>query len=115
MSRVAEVAPEVDPDMIDRMVVQYELQVRAQHRYRLARYEGPVLLVEPESPYAGLVHSLLRPHVAQLRHRVLPLGPVSADTERLLRRFGSLQGHYRCMRDGPFVAALARELDEWLR
>lgn len=113
-SRVAAVAPEVDPAMIERMVVQYELQVRAQHRYRLARYEGPVLLVEPVSPYAGLLGSLLRPHVGRLRHRLLPLGPASPDTQRLLRRFGSLQGHYRCMRDGPFVTGLAQELNEWL-
>ena len=70
--------------MIERVAVQYELQVRTHHAYRLRRYDGRVLLVEPESPHAGVLAALLRPYVPHLRARVVRPGAPS-DRGRLGR------------------------------
>jgi amino acid adenylation domain-containing protein len=111
LARMGEVAPEVDPEMIERLAVQYEIQVRLHHAYRLRRYAGRVLLVEPESPHAGLLAAQLRPWVGRLTARVLPLGPASPGVRALAPRFGGLEAHYRSMRDERFVSGLARELE----
>jgi hypothetical protein len=109
-ARVAELMPDVDADGIRRLVVQYELQVRSQHAYELRPYDGPVLLVEPETPYAGLAALQLRPHVRELRARTVELGPPSRRERQLVERFASLQAHYRSMRDDRFVHGLADNL-----
>ncbi len=110
VSRIRTVTPEVDPEMIERTVLQYELQVKAQHAYRLRPYPGRVLLVEPATPYAGLVAQLLRPYVKKLEHRILSLGEPDERTRALTARFGGLAGHYRSMRDDAFLTALSAEL-----
>lgn len=115
VSRTRSVTPEVDPEMIERTVLQYELQVRAQHAYRLRPYPGRVLLVEPATPYAGFLAQLIRPYVKRLEHRILSLGEPDERTRTLTGRFGSLAGHYRSMRDEEFVAGLSDELARALR
>ena len=113
-SKVAELAPEVDPNTIGRITVQYELQVRTQHAYALGPYGGPVLLVEPDTPYVGLLQAQLRPHIRNLQTRVLPLGQRTRRIEEISTRFGNLEAHYRCMRDDRFVEGLAEVLDPLL-
>jgi amino acid adenylation domain-containing protein len=113
-ARVAELAPDVDRAMIERIVAQYRLQVLTQHAYRLERYDGRTLLVEPASPYAGILAALLRPYVRDLHARVVDLGPASERVRALTARFGGLATHYRCMRDDGFVGGLAAELDAFL-
>jgi hypothetical protein len=109
--RVAELTPEVDPDTIERLVVQYELQVRTQHAYQLRHYDGRVLLVEPASPYAGLVATLLAPFARDLRTRIVKPDPPSERIRQVTARFGGLATHFRSMRDDGYVRGLARELD----
>lgn len=113
--RVQTLTPEVDPAAIERIVVQYQLQVRTQHAYQLRKYEGQVLLVEPTTRYAGLVAALLRPHVRNLQVRTIPLGPPSERARVICAQFGSLEAHYRSMRDDVFVQGLAKLLDAPLR
>jgi amino acid adenylation domain-containing protein len=110
-SRVGSLMPEVDPESIERILIQYGLQIRAQHAFQLRSYEGQVLLVEPGSRYAGLTRLLLRPHMRKLRARTVRLGEPSARTREISERFGALEAHYRSMRDDVFVEGLARELD----
>jgi amino acid adenylation domain-containing protein len=110
-ARVASVAPHMDAATIERIAIQYPLQVRAQHQYELRRYDGPVLLVEPVSHYAGLIATLLRPYVRDLRVRAVTLGVPTEREAALVSRFGRMETHYRSMRDDEFVAGLARVLD----
>jgi hypothetical protein len=109
--RVRERMPEVERESLERIVVQYGLQIRAQHAWRPSRYDGRVLLVEPRTPYAGLTASLLRPYLRDLRAVKVPLGPPSERVREITARFGALVPHYRSMRDETFVAGLAAELD----
>jgi len=109
--RVRERMPEVERESLERIVIQYGLQIRAQHSWRPSRYEGRVLLVEPRTPYAGLTASLLRPYLRDLRAVKVPLGTPSDRVREITARFGALVPHYRSMRDETFVAGLARELD----
>ncbi len=109
--RVRELMPEVDRESLERIVIQYGLQIRAQHAWRPSRYDGRVLLVEPRTPYAGLTASLLRPYVRDLRAARVALGPPSERVREITARFGALVPHYRSMRDETFVVGLARELD----
>lgn len=111
LARVRDLTPDIDPSMIERIAIQYNLQTRSQHAYRLSPFDGPTLLVEPESHYAGLVEAQLRPYVPNLRKRTFALGPVSSRTGDITERFRRLRPHYLCMRDDTFVRALARELD----
>jgi amino acid adenylation domain-containing protein len=112
LNRIRAVAPETDFDTIRRLVVQYELQVRSQHRYQLRSYDGELHLFEPEGPFAGLEAVQLRPYVRRLSARHLPVG---GDVARSAAVDGALPAqirtHYLCMRDDVFVAQLARELD----
>jgi hypothetical protein len=107
--------PEVERESLERIVIQYGLQIRAQHAWRPSRYDGRVLLVEPQTSYAGLTAALLRPYVRDLRAVKVPLGAPSPRTREITARFGALVPHYRSMRDDTFVAGLARELDAELR
>ena len=109
-ARVDEVMPQIDADMLERIVIQYEMQVRAQHRYRIRPYPGRALVVEPSTPHAGLVSLLLRPYLPDLVSRVLPLGPSVGVRSEVAGHFGTLDGHYRSMRDDQFVRGLAEEV-----
>ncbi len=109
-SRVAELTPEVDPETIERIVIQYELQVRTQHAYGLTPYDGPVFLVEPQTSYLGLLEAQFRPYVRDLHTRAIKLNPPNSHTREIIKPFGSLEAHYRCMRDTGFVEVLAKEL-----
>lgn len=114
-SRVRSLIPEVDPDSIERILIQYGLQIGAQHAFELQPYDSPVLLVEPATRYSGLVKILLRPYVGDLRARTVRLGPPAERTRTISERFGALEAHYRSMRDETFVQGLARELDPLLQ
>lgn len=109
--RAAQVMPGVDAQTIERIAIQYPLQARAQQAYALRPCDAPVLLVEPVTPYAGLVESQLRPYLSRLRVVRLELGAADARVSAISARFGSLAPHYLSMRDDRFAASLARELD----
>ena len=112
LARVAEVDPSIDAEMIRRAIVQYELQVRAQQRYELQRYDGAVHLFEVAGPYAGLIAAQLRPYVRTLHARTVEPGQQSERTRELLGVFPEgLRGHYGCMRNDAFAEQLAAELD----
>jgi hypothetical protein len=109
--KVAQQLPGVDAETIERIAVQYPLQARAQQAYVLRPCDAPVLLVEPVTPYTGLLESHLRPYLSQLRVVRLELGVADVRTSAISARFGSLAPHYLSMRDEQFADALARELD----
>jgi hypothetical protein len=109
--RVRTDSQEVDLDSIERIAVQYQLQIRTHHAYRLSRYDGDVLLVEPRSRYSGILAALLRPYVRRLTARQIALGEPSERVRELTSAFGGLTTHYRCMRDDRFVAELAALLE----
>jgi thioesterase domain-containing protein len=96
-----------DVAMLERLVVQYALQVRTQHEYSLQPLSSPVLLVEPRTPYAGLLSLLLRRYVRNLDAHVLPVGTPSAREVEITRRFEPLGAHFRSMRDQTFSTGLA--------
>lgn len=107
---------ELDPDLLEHIVVQYELQVRTQHAYRLQPYDGDATILAPDSPYAPLLAAQFRPYVNRLDARSLPIGAPSAKVAELARSFDpGLRPHYLCMRDDTFTSALAAELDRLLR
>jgi len=114
-ARVSSLMPEVDTDSIERIVVQYGLQISAQHAYELRHYDSPVLLVEPKTRYVGLVKAQLSPYIRDLRARTVRLGEPSDRTQAISERFGVLVAHYLSMRDDAFVDGLAKELDPFLR
>jgi acyl-CoA synthetase (AMP-forming)/AMP-acid ligase II len=114
LEKIQSVAPETDLEMMERLVVQYELQVRTQHRYRLRPYGGTVHLFEPESPFRGLEAAQLGPYVARLHARGFPVAE-SANGSVLDDVFPErIRTHYLCMRDDVFVGHLARALDDLL-
>ena len=109
--KATQLMPGVDGQTIERIAIQYPLQARAQRAYALTPYDAPVLLVEPVTPYAGLVEAQLRPYLSQLRVVRLELGAADARASAITRRFGSQAPHFLSMRDDKFAASLARELD----
>ncbi len=115
LERFREAGSELEPAALDRMVVQYELQVRTQHSYRLRPYDGDTAVFEPSSPHAGLIAAQVGPYARRLDARVLPIGPVSGRARELAHVFPpSFRAHYLCMRDDSFAATLAAELDRLL-
>jgi acyl carrier protein len=115
IEKVRSVSPEVDAASIRNMIVQYRLQTRAQFRYRLKKYDGRLVLVEPEGPHQGLFESQFRPFVRQLRSVSAPLAPSERQVRLLDEAFQrTLHAHYLSMRDDQFVQATARVLDEEL-
>jgi thioesterase domain-containing protein len=116
LDRVRNAAPELDTGAVERIFDQYEgLQVPAQQAYPLHRYEGRVLLVEPEGSGCGLIKLQLRPHVPHLEFRAIRVGPPDARVAAIAGSLShQLRGHYLCMRDDRFVASLAVELDRAL-
>ncbi len=113
-ARIKQLMPDVDAATIQRIVIQYGCQVRAQHAYELQRYDGNVLLVEPATRYAGLASVHLRPYVKHLRARAIALSEPSERARAITERFGSIAAHYRSMRDDQFVRGLAVEIDRVL-
>ncbi|HXD48802.1 MAG TPA: thioesterase domain-containing protein, partial [Gemmatimonadaceae bacterium] len=114
LDRVRAVSPETDPSMIEKLVVQYELQVRSQHAYRLRPYDGVVHLFEPEGPFRGMEAAQLAPYVGSLRSVGLPVGAASGPSVLDGIFPDRIRDHYLSMRDDAFVAGLAGELDRLL-
>lgn len=114
LGHLEEQLPELDREMIRRIVVQYEVQVRSQHAYRLSPLDAPVLLFEPKTRYAGLIAAQLRPYVRDLKSYEIELSKPTQRTAQLCERFGALAGHYRSIRDPHFVEAVAREVSRHL-
>ncbi len=114
LARIGSVMPDVDPATIERIVIQYSFQVRAQHAYQLRPYDGSVLLVEPATRYQGVASAHLRPYVKKLRVRAVPLSKPADRIRVITDRFGPLEAHYRSMRDDQFVNGLARAIDPLL-
>jgi amino acid adenylation domain-containing protein len=116
LARVARVDASIDPEMIRRAVIQYELQVKSQHRYRPQRYDGAVYMFDAAGPFGGLPAIHMRPFVRRLYARSLPLDGLSDRARDLLAPFPEgLRAHYGCMRNDTFSQRLAAELDAALK
>jgi hypothetical protein len=114
-AKLAAAIPDVDREMIERLVVQYQLQVRSQHRYRLQWYDGAVELFDPAGPYFGLLALVFQPYVRDLSVHRIALGAPDDRTRELGKRFSnSVRSHFLSMRDDAFVAAVARALEKYL-
>jgi amino acid adenylation domain-containing protein len=113
-NRLAAQMPEIEPDLIARLVVQYSVQVSAQHAYELRSLDCPVLLVEPVTRYRGIARAHLRPYIRRLQTRAISLAPPSPRIRAITDRFGAIEAHYRSMRDDRFVEGLAREIERAL-
>lgn len=111
LAKVHTVAPETDLEMMERLLVQYELQVRMQHRYHLRPYGGRVHLFEPEGPYRGLEAAQLAPYVSRLHARGFPVANAGARSVLDDAFPDRIRTHYLCMRDDVFVGHLARALE----
>jgi len=115
LARVKRVAPEIDAEMIENIVVQYQLQVRSHHAYRLQRYDGWVVLFDPRGPYYGLLAAQFRPYVSDLLVRGVALGEQSDRTREVSKCFPDrIRPHYQSMRDDTFAQTVADELEELL-
>jgi hypothetical protein len=112
--KVQALTPEIDAPTIERILLQYPMQVRAQHLYQLKPYDGKVLLVEPVTRYEGLIRAQLRPYVKDLTAKTCRVGEPTERLREVARRFGVLDTHFRSMRDDRFVDALAKVLDRHL-
>ncbi len=115
-AKIGAAIPDVDREMIERLVLQYQLQVRAQHRYRLSWYDGAIELFDPAGPYHGLLTLVFEPYVRELSVHRVALGAPDERTRELGRRFSnSVRSHFLSMRDDAFVASVARELEKRLQ
>jgi len=114
-AKIGAAIPDVDRAMIERLVVQYQLQVRSQHRYRLQWYDGAIELFDPAGPWFGLLPLLFAPYVRDLSVHRVALGAPDDRTRELGKRFSnSVRSHFLSMRDDAFVAAVAREIEKRL-
>jgi amino acid adenylation domain-containing protein len=114
-AKIAAAIPDVDREMIERLVVQYQLQVRSQHRYRLQWYDGTVELFDPAGPWFGLLPLLFQPYVRDLSVHRVALGAPDDRARELGKRFSnSVRSHFLSMRDDAFVASVAREIEKHL-
>ncbi len=115
LARVKSVAPEIDPDTITRMLVQYSLQTGAQNAYRLPRCVAPVVLFEPDGPARGLLRAQLLGSARRLTAKTLPVSWSAGQAHALDAAFSPrMRQHYLCMRDELFVRGLATELGRLL-
>jgi len=116
LERVKAVTPDVDPETIERILVQYYcLQLPATHFYRLKQYPGRVEVFEPSGIQEGLLGAYLRPFLKDCRIRTLGLGSPSPRVQEACENLSrSLRVHYRSMRDDRFVAELAEALEPLL-
>lgn len=111
LARVKSVAAEIGPHTITNIVIQYNLQVRAHHQYRLQRYPGKVVIFEPRGPCNGLLAAQFAPYLRGLEVRAIALGEQSARTRELASRFPeNIRSHYLSMRDDGFANTLAGSL-----
>jgi len=117
LSRVRQVSPDVEPETVERILIQYYcLQLPATHFYRLGRYDGRVEIFEPEGPNVGLLAAYFRLNVRDLGLHVLEIGEPSARTREVCENLSrSLRIHYRSMRDDTFVTNLAVRLGPLLK
>jgi hypothetical protein len=116
LSRVKSVAPDIDPGTIENILVQYDLHIRSHHAYRLQRYEGTVVLFEPDDAHRGLLPAVFRPYVKDLRYSCLKLGRQSDGTRTLSESFSAdIRAHFLSIRDDEFVRQLSEELEPWLQ
>jgi len=112
LAHVARVDASIEPEMIRRAVIQYELQVKSQHHYRLQRYDGTVYMFDIAGAFSGLEVAHVRPYVRRLFARSLPMDTLSERARELLAPFPEgLRVHYGCMRNDSFAEHLAAELD----
>lgn len=115
LERLRAAGTDVDSEVFERMVVQYEIQVRTQHGYRLRAFDGATSLFVPASPSAGIVAAQLTPYLRRLDAHVLPLGAPAQRTRELSEVFHpGIRSHFLCMRDDTFATALAAEIDRLL-
>jgi thioesterase domain-containing protein len=107
--------PGVDADTIERLVVQYQLQVRTQHHYRLGPLGGTLALFDPAGPHHGLLAAQFRPWVERLSVFHAPLATPEGRLRELAAYFPApLRSHYLSMRDDGFARGVARQLDRLL-
>jgi acyl carrier protein len=111
---VEAVHPRLERSRLERIVRQYRVQVRHQQAYRLRPLEADVLLFEPETAYAGLLETLVRPYVRRLRAFRIPVGEPSSRQEEILQTFQGWRTHFWCMRDDTFSAGVAEAVDRLL-
>ena len=115
LARVARVDASIEPEMIRRAVIQYELQVKSQQRYRPQRYDGAMYMFDAAGPFSGLEAAHLGPYVRRLHARSLPFDGLSERARQLLAPFPEgLRPHYGCMRNDRFTERLAAELSSVL-
>ncbi len=116
LARVTQVDASIDANLITRVLVQYDLQARAQHRYRLQRYDRSVHLFDVADPHSGLIAAQLRPYVRSLYIHSLAVDVLTDRTRELLEPFPeNLRAHLGCMRNDVFAKRLATELDALLQ
>ena len=114
LEAVRAVQPQVEATRLERIVRQYRVQVRFQQAYPLRPVEAEVLLFEPETAYAGLLATLVRPYARRLRSYRLPVGEPSPRQDELLETFQGWRTHFWSMRDDTFSAGLAEAVDRLL-
>jgi amino acid adenylation domain-containing protein len=115
IDKMSKTVPDVDREMMEKLVVQYQLQVRSQHRYQLGRFDGTVVLFDQSGPYFGLLAQVFAPYVDRLVVHRVALGPPNERTRILARRFSnSVRAHYLSMRDDAFVQTIAKTLEPLL-
>ncbi|MEJ2542268.1 MAG: thioesterase domain-containing protein, partial [Gemmatimonadota bacterium] len=111
---VAEAHPQLDAVRLERIARQYKLQVQHQRAYALRPIAAPVLMFEPETAYAGLLATLVRPFAGRLEAHRIPVGEPPPRSAELLETFMGWRIHYWCMRDDTFARGVAAELDRIL-
>lgn len=112
LAKARQLTPDVSTDTLARLAIQYPLQVKTQHHYRLRRLDAPVVLFEPEGPHCGMLATQLRPWAPRLDARRVPMSAPTARALELARCFpDALYPHYFCMRNDGFTQAVARQLD----
>lgn len=115
VARLRANVPDVDAGTIERLAVQYAMQVRAQHQYQLRRLGCPVVLFEPDGPHCGLLGAQLMPYASKLFAVRLPWTAPTGRIRELAACFSApLQPHYLSMRDDTFAHNVAQQLDRLL-
>lgn len=115
LEKIRSVAPEIDPQSIANIVVQYYIQARAQQTTRLQPFDGEVVILEVAGAHSGLFAAQFAPYVGSLRVFAIKVGRWDDRTTEVAGHFGpSIRSHYMSMRDDVFVKGLAEELDRLL-
>ncbi|MEL6548436.1 MAG: hypothetical protein AAFQ82_27680, partial [Myxococcota bacterium] len=114
VSRIQEHLPELGHQTLERIAIQYPIQVQAQHAYQLTTLPFPTLLLEPQSQYAGILALHLQALIPELEAHVVPLGAPTSRVQAITERFGALAPHYRSMRDQEFIRHAHDLIDRFL-